>query len=299
MEDFDQTFGLEKRSSPRAESTASGQVLQGNLYSSFIAVAAATLAISTIALCYTVAVSKGDVEPFPNTDITHCALHAPERYFFRIGMLPACTVMIYMWWVCMNWVTAIDGLVDYQGVPESGSWAVRLLAAVSTCKCCTSAQSVAFVLGSLGAMCLIVASSVLEADNGDDCETLWTIHIFCASTFFLLTILAQAIITVKLKIVSLYYFPAVISYASMSFKVLLSALAVGFLLVDALISTLSAPSQYTNALEWIEVAFICAYFFTFAADWSKQVLVATTVYTPPPGLVQEDTIPAVEPSIAP
>lgn len=293
MEDFDRS---EKGSSRLVEELPAGAVLQGNLYSSFVAVAAATLAIVTIGTCYTIAVSKGDVQPFPNTDITHCALHAPERYLFRIGMLPACTIMIYMWWVCMNWVSAIDNLVGYRGVPESGSFVAKILA--NSCKCCTSAQSVAFTMGSIGATCLIIASSVLEADNGDDCETLWTIHIFCASTFFLLTILAQAIITVKLKIIEKYYFPAVISYASMSFKVLLSALAVGFLLVDAFISLLSPPSQYTNALEWIEVVFICAYFFTFAADWSKQVLVATTVYTPPPGLQSSSPIPSVVPTVA-
>jgi hypothetical protein len=55
--------------------------------------------IATISILWTyyVAVTKSppDVKPFPQTDITHTAIHFPEYVIFRIGML-VCPVLFAM-----------------------------------------------------------------------------------------------------------------------------------------------------------------------------------------------------------
>jgi len=49
-------------------------VLVGKLATHRVPLAAGSLALLTIGVCYYIAVSLGHVQPFPKTDITHCAI---------------------------------------------------------------------------------------------------------------------------------------------------------------------------------------------------------------------------------
>ena len=88
---------------------------------------ASALAVATIVTCYVLATSAGHTPAFPNTDITHCALKgsfsllhflfavqhdlallAPERYIFRIGMIPTCVILATVWYFIFWWVTGIE-----------------------------------------------------------------------------------------------------------------------------------------------------------------------------------------------
>jgi hypothetical protein len=95
----------------------------------------------TIGICYAFAVKLGHVQPFPKTDITHCAMGGivphhwverlavrereidillvlvPERYLFRIGMIPACVGMIYMWYLARTWIEGQEKIL----APPKGS----------------------------------------------------------------------------------------------------------------------------------------------------------------------------------
>lgn len=58
---------------------------------------------------------------------------------------------------------------------------------------CGARRSWAEGLGIVGAFCLIVASSVLESDG----STEWTVHVVGATSFFLLQIIGQLLITIE------------------------------------------------------------------------------------------------------
>ena len=63
--------------------------------------AAGVISIITIWGSYLIARSKSppDVDPFPNTDITHCGIHPPEYLVFRIGLLGILPVFSLCWYM--------------------------------------------------------------------------------------------------------------------------------------------------------------------------------------------------------
>lgn len=60
---------------------------------------ACVVAISCIAISYTIAVDLHHVEPFPKTDITHTMIKYPEYIFNRIGFITSCLLMTFTWYL--------------------------------------------------------------------------------------------------------------------------------------------------------------------------------------------------------
>lgn len=65
---------------------------------------AGILATLGILISYHLAVNEGHVKPFPNTDITHCAIYYPEYIVFRStlivsSVLIGITFIVFAWWL--------------------------------------------------------------------------------------------------------------------------------------------------------------------------------------------------------
>lgn len=220
---------------------------------------ASALAVATIVTCYVLATSAGHTPAFPNTDITHCALKAPERYIFRIGMIPTCVILATVWYFIFWWVTGIENCSQLSALKAKRG-------------CCTTLEGASFRLGVVGSLCLLVASSVLESHN-----TVWSVHVAGATSFFILTILAQVLVTVKLCHLN-REIPGVCAYSSLAAKIIICTLAVLLLIADLAFGIFKLPSSYSNAAEWILVLFILSFNFTLYDDWKKSMFgVATTL----------------------
>lgn len=181
----------------------------------WIPIVSSGLASVTIMVCYILAVRAGHVEPFPNTDITHCARYAPESFVFRMGLIPSCMIIAYMWYI-------IGAIHHPTQLPHTT------------------------YVGGLGAMLLIVASSVLESDG----TTMWPLHVVCASSFFLLTIYSQCFVTLR-------------EYPEDWSKIAINGMQILLLLFDLVCGIFKLNSAYTKAVEWFLVGLIMLYFITF------------------------------------
>eukprot|EP01095_Lingulamoeba_sp_RSL-Kostka_P004124 TRINITY_DN15214_c0_g1_i1.p1 TRINITY_DN15214_c0_g1~~TRINITY_DN15214_c0_g1_i1.p1 ORF type:complete len:268 (+),score=73.07 TRINITY_DN15214_c0_g1_i1:35-838(+) len=244
----------------------------GKLHTHLVPFYSALLALGTIAICYVFAVSLGHVQPWPNTDITHCGIQSPERYFFRIGMIPACVFLMFSWYLVRSWIRAQD----------------KYVAQIESNKCCATYEGTAFVLGFIGSWCLVVSSSVLEQD-----DTRWTIHVFCATTFFILTVVAQLLVSIKLSQM-IRYNGTLMPRASAIIKLACNALCVILLLLDAYLGIVGGPSSYSDAIEWFLVGLMMIYFMTFSWDWIGRfwltAIIDTSVTNPPIGNLDEQEV---------
>mmetsp|Transcript_35061 Transcript_35061/g.88225 ORF Transcript_35061/g.88225 Transcript_35061/m.88225 type:complete len:270 (+) Transcript_35061:77-886(+) len=230
-----------------------------------VAFVSAALAIATIAVCYTVATSLGHV-PRWLPDITHCAQYRPEQYIFRVGMIPACTLMWKLWFLIYDWLGALS-------LRAFGSRSKRISFAAS--------------LGCVGSFLLIVASSVISPDPMP-----WGVHIFGATGFFICTGFAQLLVTYELN--SIYKVkPSLINGTSLAIK----SSILSFLLVLLVINTLNGllplpiPKGFPLGalVEWLAVISVLSYNFTiWKWDWTYME-VATTVDPP-------QTLPVVAPA---
>jgi len=125
----------------------------------------------------------------------------PERYLFRIGMVPSCCLIIYVWYLVLEWVRGEEKIM----APVKGSAAAESH---------YTKEGVAAALGTIGAMLLIIASSVIEEGQMPWCVEASlplfvhslahsravhrNVHIIGATGFFIFTGIAQLILTTKL-----------------------------------------------------------------------------------------------------
>eukprot|EP00761_Pharyngomonas_kirbyi_P011459 gb/GECH01011484.1/.p1 GENE.gb/GECH01011484.1/~~gb/GECH01011484.1/.p1 ORF type:complete len:371 (+),score=71.34 gb/GECH01011484.1/:1-1113(+) len=223
-------------------------VVLSNFQAKYVPLVCVSLAIITIGVCYVLATSAGHTPPFPHTDITHCARYAPESFIFRIGMLPSSTGMILLWFLAGSWINYVAPH-DHMSTPG---------------------RQLECILGYIASCCLIISSSVLES-NG---TTAWPIHVFCASSFFVLSIVAQSIVTVKLLMAR--HNPHLseerrqaVSDTSVTVRCVISALQIIGVLLDISLGFINAPSWSSKALEWILTTFIVGYHIMFYFDWGQ------------------------------
>jgi len=93
--------------------------------------------------------------PYPANESTESLVRervlrtVPERYLFRIGMVPSCCLIIYVWYLVLEWVRGEEKIM----APVKGSTAAESH---------YTKEGVAAALGTIGAMLLIIASSVIE-----------------------------------------------------------------------------------------------------------------------------------------
>lgn len=212
------------------------------------------LALSTIITCYLIATSLGHVA-YWLPDITHCALHAPERFIFRAGLIPACVLLAYVWFLATSWLE--DERTRIKGTPGGSAAVIR-------------------GLGVVGSLALVVSSSVLESDG----TTMWTLHVICASSFFLLTFVAQVMMTRELAKLRKKN-KQVIGSGSMRAKIIVCGSITLILIADAIIGIMKLPGTYSNLCEWLMTFLIISYNISYAYDFSNRVYSA--VYFVPSG----------------
>lgn len=218
------------------------------------------IAASTIGICYFLATSAGHTPPFPHTDITHCALYAPERFIFRVGMLTASTFMMLLWYLMGAWTSFV--------APSRHDINPGL--------------QLESILGYIASWCLIISSAVLESDG----TTMWPLHVFCASSFFILSIVAQVIVTVK--VIAAYRNAdtpidsrSALSGSSVTARAIVTCLQIIGLLIDLSLGFINAPSSSAKALEWILTGLIIAYHMIAYFDWQKCNLAVGAVLVAP------------------
>ena len=151
-----------------------------------------TLAIVTIITCYLTATSLGHVV-YWLPDITHTGLHAPERFFFRIGFLPACLLFTISWHLIAVFTSPLkhhslfnqhELLLD-ESLQKSISSNNTTSTRVTNCE--VLSHKIGCWLGQFAGIMLFIGSAVMEEPT----ETLWDLHIICASGFFLVTFVAN------------------------------------------------------------------------------------------------------------
>lgn len=256
-------------------------ILSGRFPVFLLPIAASVLAGLTIIICYVIAVQNGDVEPFPDTDITHCAKYAPESFIFRVGIIPACVLLMVGYLLMHQWVRGQE-LINDGHTPRR--------------KCCISLTSIACLCGSAGAVFLIVSSAVIEPD-----DTPWTLHIAFAIAFFVCSAVSQLLITFKLCLLyNEYPSNSLTSIWSLAIKVICNGCLLMFLglfvgadfLKSKLILDPLQTTELKNAMEWMLVADILLYSMTFALDWYGKAF--QTLMVPQPmmerGLVGGGTV---------
>lgn len=170
-------------------------------------------------------------------NITDAGIYSPEGYVFRGGMITACAFFI-VWWV-----------VSYQHLKPTSH---HLLNLGST------------LLGILGAILLIIATAVLipprEAIN-------WPVHIAGASSFFLVTFVAQALHFMLCLQSNTKQTISDISFRTKLIAVILQSIMIAILLG---LKITQSGDLLGNALEWWLALLIAVYFFSGYFDWKEQ-----------------------------
>ncbi len=208
-----------------------------------LAIICFVLSQGIILLSYSLSVSFDHVEscnPFLQgcLNITDAGIQSPEGFVFRAGMISACSFFI-MWWAYQyHWFQTLEIKRPYL-------------------------NQTSFILGCIGAICLIVATTVLVPERSN---INWTVHVLGATLFFLISFVAQAINAF------LYYKgPARESISANSFKAKLINVALQALIIIVFLylKSTDGPDAIGNALEWWWAFLIGLYFTGGYWDWKK------------------------------
>lgn len=229
---------------------------------STVPLVANSVALATILLCYIIATASNHV-PYFLPDITHCGLESPERFVFRAGFLPAC-LMLAAAWHCIEITTsplthlsAVEQelLVHQQG--RNGKSTTAMLHGMG-CK-----------IGQIAAAMLYIGSSVMEKPD----ETIWSLHIVCASGFFLLSFVANCLFTW-----SMWNRPNIIQPKSIRFKAICIVLEFVLILANVSVTVMQHASVAEKKsgtsqdfpggalIEWLLTFSQLAFNFSFVAD---------------------------------
>ena len=221
-----------------------------------------SLALGTILVCYFLATGAKHV-PYFLPDITHCGLHSPERFVFRAGFLPACLMMATAWH-CIEITTSPlthlsameqELLVHRQG--KNGKSTTALLHGIG-CR-----------IGQIAAGMLYLGTTVMEEPS----DTIWSVHIICASGFFLLSFVANCLFTW-----SMWNRPKIIQPKSIRFKTVCIALEFLLILANILVALMQRASKAENSsgtgqqfpggplIEWLLTFSQLTFNFSFVVD---------------------------------
>lgn len=161
--------------------------------------------IATLFIIYFISQLLGHEPPFPNCWISGCAGHYPEFVFFRVATISGSVLVMLGWMTNHFYLKSI-----------TREAAFRLEA---------YRPEIAMVLGMIGAMLLM--GSTANIDTGKT-HPKW--HTFCASKFFIFTLIAQMYNTVVYMLVRSKI--GKISQANNLFKIVLLSLLVLQLLIS-------------------------------------------------------------------
>ena len=171
-------------------------------------------------------------------NITDVGIFSPEGYVFRGGMITACAFFM-MWWVS-NYYIAQQTL----GVrPKRLVWSS--------------------ILGLIGSVLLIISTALLVPPRGD---INWTLHVICATSFFLVTFFAQALdlwlCISKQHILAIEHKSLMAKKAAVAVQAIMIAV---FLALEAL----GVGDNIRNAIEWWLALLIAVYFGSAYWDWKR------------------------------
>lgn len=232
-----------------------------------------TCAPTIIAICYTMSYSQGHTQAFPYTDITHTARYAPERYLFRIGLIVLGAVMFWNWHIVYYWLSFTQQQASAQ---EERKMSVNRRSNNNKVSRKSSHGGTGMIstisyLGYIGCFAIAVSSACISSNS----DMPWTTHVIAATSFFILTLVAQVLTTMKCY--ELYYrldeqarnrFMNIYSLYS---KLGVSFLSIAVLLFNLVAQMLKMPVWTGNACEWILTLLILFYNASFCSDWWGRV----------------------------
>eukprot|EP00297_Palpitomonas_bilix_P006583 CAMPEP_0113884722 /NCGR_PEP_ID=MMETSP0780_2-20120614/10453_1 /TAXON_ID=652834 /ORGANISM="Palpitomonas bilix" /LENGTH=408 /DNA_ID=CAMNT_0000872449 /DNA_START=48 /DNA_END=1274 /DNA_ORIENTATION=- /assembly_acc=CAM_ASM_000599 len=258
---------------PSTRSISVGHKLQ------WLPVIAAVTATTLIFVDYITAASLHHV-PWWFPDITHCARYAPERYFFRAVMIPCCIGIAVVWMLVHDFSANSRNLwLSGKGLPRQ------------SVRGCGQRRTWAMWLGVVGAVCLIIASSVLESDG----STLWVIHTVGASSFFALNLIGQLLTTIDFSKMHKDGCPGV-GKASVRAKIAITSVQLSLAALDGLLAAVGAPSAWGNLMEWLLTFSIIAYNITYKLDFEQKLYADITLDVPSPSSRTQSSTPRAQPN---
>eukprot|EP01104_Vermistella_antarctica_P006715 TRINITY_DN17419_c0_g1_i1.p1 TRINITY_DN17419_c0_g1~~TRINITY_DN17419_c0_g1_i1.p1 ORF type:complete len:261 (-),score=61.69 TRINITY_DN17419_c0_g1_i1:63-824(-) len=217
----------------------------GTIQAQHFVYTAVVLALGTIFTSYGLSVYFGFV-PVWLPDITHTAIHAPSQYIFRMGMIPAMTIFALIWLMVKQWLRALSGT-------ES-----------------TGIEHAMTVIGFFASVMLIASSSVIVPDDMP-----WTFHVVCATGFFILTFVAELLMTIRLH--QLYNiavqngtqqtFP--ITLGSLHLKKIVISIAAVLLTLNIVVGMINAPEWAGPLVEWTATFTVISFYLTVAVDMER------------------------------
>ena len=168
-------------------------------------------------------------------NITDAGIYSPEGYIFRGGMISACVLFIIWWQLSFQLLKSNTHYVNVNRLSN--------------------------LLGTLGAICLIVATAVLVPPRS---AINWDVHVSGAILFFLLSFAGQVcqlfVLTKQSKHMKL-------TQTSLKIKATIVGLQGLMITTFLILEWLSIGDAIVNAIEWWLALLIGLYYL--AAYWDK------------------------------
>eukprot|EP01096_Ripella_sp_DP13-Kostka_P000244 TRINITY_DN102_c0_g1_i1.p2 TRINITY_DN102_c0_g1~~TRINITY_DN102_c0_g1_i1.p2 ORF type:complete len:284 (+),score=108.67 TRINITY_DN102_c0_g1_i1:57-854(+) len=206
--------------------------------------AALILGVTTILLCYVIAVSLGHV-PAWLPMISDCAVYPPESYFFRLGMILTAALLFVN---CGNMYFFLNA-VQYGGPKTSDRWGL--------------------IMSGISCLGLGIVAAVNEDENG-------TVHGASAVVFFFLQMFYMWLVTHRLQACQKID-PSISSY-SIAQKYSIASSCTIILILFGLMSTNWGRYSLQIAIsEWVGVFLILLFNWSFCYEFKGEFL-ATLLY---------------------
>jgi len=213
--------------------------------------------IGTLILIYQISQYYHHEKPFPDCWISGCAGHYPEFVFFRIATISGSLLVLLGWLTNHFYLRSIareNAFPLYQYYPQ-----------------------IPMICGMIGAMLLMGSTANIDTgkERGD-----W--HSFCASTFFVFTLIAQIYNTTICTMI--YLRIKVLSLANVVFKLILLVLIVLQVIWSSSVSTWEEyqnqiPNSKGQFFEWTITFTVILGFYSMALDCQNFKFVYQSVKT--------------------
>lgn len=196
-------------------------------------------------LCYFVAVSRGEVKPFPYCTITQTATDYPQNILFRFILSPSGILMQLLWQTAYYVLTSYANQVS-NGEVQVSPWIIWM--------------------ASIGQIFFQLAINTIDGGKMDD-----SLHTTSAVIFFLLFWFDMILVTFTYYRLRKYN-PEIISQSSLWTKIIICILSIA-LFVEIATYIINPNKSNTSAelgiIEWGAMIFLCAYFYSFCFDWEN------------------------------
>jgi hypothetical protein len=242
---------------------ASRTVVQ-NIHATVFPAIVAIGASATIATTYILSTYLGHNKPFPYTSISGTAQYSPTKYIYRCTMIPIGIVLIYVWNLALQWL-------KYESKKQ---------------RIDTTLEQIAFWLGVVGAVNLVISSCCLSAPP----DFPKVLHGTTSGIFFALNIVAQDVLTVKIYHI-LQRNKLFVSNVWFLSKVILSVASTIFLVAALIVIAFGFPKWQMNICEWFGTATLLANSATFCFEWKIKMYSSIIVADPQEVVIANDQIP--------